>query len=218
MAVDLSLTYSQSNDNKTLTFTDATGVYDAVTNTGGWGTPNTAVTDIDGTAGTLSLTITVVTPDGETTYDAIDLFTVFGDGGFSTVNDLVFAINASHLESSGTALGTSDTELPDGIYEVSYTYTDVSGNDPGSTDTYTEDTLVDGQVRNSVYELLRVVPVIYACNECRCEEMYEAQFSYSYLKAMEYSAFVAKKEELIDQLETLQGIVLNGSKCTWYSD
>jgi len=47
MAVSLSLASPlQSNDAAIIRLQDDTGVYDAVDNTGGWGTPNEELTDI----------------------------------------------------------------------------------------------------------------------------------------------------------------------------
>lgn len=148
-------TITQANDSTVLRVTDGTGIYDATTNPGGWGSPNPAVTVIDGTTYHLELDVVITTSDGtETTYDTIDLYTKFGP--FTTVNDLVFDINASMLISGGTAVGTDEDQLPDGWYVLTYSFTDDGSTYTNST--ITTKIFVDGVVRQKIYDELREVP------------------------------------------------------------
>lgn len=203
MALDLSLSYVQSNDNKTLIVTDTTG-----TDTGGWGDgTNIDVTDIDGVTHTLELQVKIKTSDGtETTYDYIDLYDEFGP--FSTTADLVFNITAPLLTSLGSALGTSATQLPDGIYTIGYYVDRGLAGDTSLTETI----LVDGQVRVEVYDLLRKIPVKYNCSEnyrdCfPSEDILDALSWYSYLKGMQFSATLSKQEEILAMLSNLQELI-----------
>jgi hypothetical protein len=198
MALALSLSYSQRNDNKLLTLTDSTTNW----NVDG----NIAVTGIT----SLTLDVTIVTSDNtETVYDQIDLFDLHG--GFTLASDLVFPIDCSMLEDSGTALGAATDELPDGIYTFTYIV-----NEGGVAETsYTEDILVEGKVRVAVYELLRTLPTTYSCTECKTKEIMDAIFCYGLLNSMESAGYVAKNEELIIQLYTLERLVTNGSSYAW---
>ena len=199
MALTPTLSYEQRNDNKLLTFTDTTS---------NWGVGgNAAVTDV--TILTLGIEITI--SDGTvTTYDDIDLVDLFGDGAapeFNTQADMVFAIDASMLEVSGAALGTSDDELPDGLWEITYTINTTVGTP--------ETIFIDGQVRVAVYELLRQLPTIYNCSECKSKTVLDALYAYGCLNVLRSDAYVAKTEELISLLYVTERIVTNGSSYTW---
>jgi hypothetical protein len=198
MALALSLSYSERNDNRLLTLTDTTTNW----NVDG----NIAVTGII----SLTLDVTIVTSDNtETVYDQIDLYDIHG--GFTLSTDLVFPIDCSMLEDSGTALGAATDELPDGVYTFTYIV-----NEGGVAETsYTEDILVEGKVRVAVYELLRTLPTTYSCTECKTKEIMDAIFCYGLLNSMESAGYVAKNEELITQLYTLERLVTNGSSYTW---
>jgi hypothetical protein len=200
MALTVSLSYSERNDNKLLTITDTT------TNWGVGG--NLEIYDIQ----TLTLDVTVTTSDGtETVYDQIDLVTKNNLGGSSTQANLVFTISCADLEDSGTALGTSSDLLPDGIYEFAYIIDDGEVTETS----YTEKILVEGVIRTYVYDLLRTLPTTYNCAECKTKEIMDIIFCKGLLDAMRAASYVAKTEELINQLYTLERLVLYGSTYTW---
>ena len=210
MALVLSFSIEERNDNKLITVTDTAGTYHVVDNPTGWGAPNPDVTGIDGVTHTLELNITVTTSDGTaTTYDAIDLFTEFGP--FAVTSDLVFELDMTMLKVIGVSAGTTDDEFPDGIYEIEYVYDDGLGSERSVN----YDILVDGVVRVAVYDLLREIPTIYNCNECKSKTVLDAIYCYGCLNVMRSDAYAAKKEELINLLYTLERLVINGSNYTW---
>lgn len=201
MALSLSFSTTERIDNKVITITDTSGIYHAVTNPTGWGAPNTAVTDIDGVAVTLTLIIQITTSDGTITlYDPINLFTGFGP--FVTVNDLVFAIDCSKLFDSGTPLGTSNDELPDGVYDIVYSCNAV-------TETNTE--LIDGITENSVYKLLRMMNTAYEYEGCIEDTTIVAIFVKTYLDSIEALDVSARRQSVLDQLYTLERLLINTS-------
>ena len=211
MALSLSFTVAESNDNKLITVTDSAGIYDALTNTGGWGAPNPEVTDVDpiGTH-TLELIVTITTSDStSTTYDAINLETEFGP--FADITDLVFAIDCSMLVVGATALGTADDEFPDGIYNFEYVYDDGEVTEISSD----ADVLIEGKVRNAIYELYRTLPTIYNCQDCKSKEVLDIIFTKAYYDAMVISAYVARETELLNMLAVIERLVTNGSSYTW---
>jgi hypothetical protein len=200
--LDLSLTYTQSNDNTTIQFTDTTGV-----DTDGWdGVTNIAVTDLNGTTHTIELDIDITLPNGATTsYDAIDLYDEFG--AFATTADLVFAITPALIKDSGTAIGEATDELPDGIYDITY----IVDRGLGTETTVEYSLLIDGQVRTLIFNDLRELPIQYECKDdfrdCyKNPDILSALFNYSYLKGMEASAITAKREEILNMLTVLQSI------------
>lgn len=223
MALDLDLSYSQSNDATTLTVTDTAGEYDAANNTDGWGSPNADYADIVASTDTasyvpdkyhLTLTITVTDKNGTSTaYDAINLYDHNG-AAFTAATDLTWDITAADLVASGTAMGTSSDRLDDGTYAIVYK---LANNDDGTTvDTVTESILVDGDVRYDVYNKLRQIPVNYDNEEKdMTRDIMEALLAYSYLQGIEASAAVAMTEEISSQLYTLDKLLSDGSNYTW---
>ena len=210
MALSLSFAVAESNNNKLISITDSTGVYDALTNTGGWGAPNPLVTEIDGVTHTLGLNITIKTSDStETTYDTIDLYDEFGP--FADITELVFDLDCSMLLIGTTALGTADDEFPDGIYTFEYIYDEGLGTEISTS----VDVLIEGKVRNAIYELYRTIPTIYNCKDCKSKEILDIIFARAYYKSMIISAYVAREDNLLNMLTVIERIVTNGSSYNW---
>jgi len=213
MALDLSFSVEERNDNLVLIITDTTGQYADPSNTGGWqegAAINPDPADIDGVTHTLELSVTITLSDGtSTTYDDIDLYDEFGP--FSDLNDLVFELDCSMFSSSGTALGTDEDEFPDGVYEFTYMY------DQGLTaeDLETSTALIEGQVRNQVYEDLRAIPNTYDCEDCKTKYILDSILAKAWLDAIYSSAYVAQTEEILSNLSTLETLVTDGSRYTW---
>lgn len=197
MAVTLTLTYVERNDNKLLTLTDTSA---------DWGTP--AV----GSITTLTLDVSITVSDKtETVYDQIDLVALNSLSGASTQADLIFRLDASKFEVDGVAMGTASDVLPDGIYEFTYTLDEGLATES----VLNEFVLIEGNVRNGVYEALRAIPTLYECNECKSKEIMDAIFSYGYLNSIRAGGYVAKTEELLDQLYVLERLLDYGSSFSW---
>jgi len=198
MAVpNLALSYVERNDNKLITLTDITA---------DWGAP--AVGDIT----TLTLDISITTSDNTTVdYEQIDLVVLNSLGPASTQANLVFAIDASKLLVGVTPYGTTDTILPDGIWEFTY----ILDEGLATEATLNEFVLMEGNVRNAVYDALRTIPTLYMCNECKSKEIMDAIFAYGYLNSMRAGGYVAKTEELLSQLYVLERLLNYGSSYTW---
>lgn len=201
MALTPKLSYSERNDNKLLTVTDITGIYDASLNPGGWGTPNSNPVDV----AVFDLDISITTSDGTiTTYETIDLHALHEH---ATIGVLTWEIDASMLLVGTVPLGTNDTELPDGIWNMTYTIDGVSGT--------SENVLIEGAIRVAVYKLLRTIPTVYNCNECKSKAILDALYCYACLNIIQSNAYAAKTEELISLLYFLERLVINGSNYTW---
>jgi len=195
MAVTLSLAYVERNDNKLITLTD---------DSTDWGTPTVAGIT------TLTLDLTITTSDGVATeYDQIDLVAEFGPLALEA--DLVFPLDATYIQEDGVAIGTASDVLPDGIYEFTYTLDDTLPTDSELN----EHVLIEGIVRNGVYDALRTIPVLYNCEECKSKEIMDAIFAYGYLNSMRAGGYVAKSEELLSQLYVLERLLNYGSSYTW---
>jgi hypothetical protein len=159
-------------------------------------------------AATLDVIVTGV-DEIATSKTQVDLLSEFGP--FVTQDDLVYTITALLLGD------TADTELVDGLYQLTYA---ISYSGDGvtytKTDTLVVTILVYGQVKAATYEKLRGISTLYMCTDgCPSPEISEADLCGAYLSGLENSAFVAKTEELIAMLITLNNILTNGSKITW---
>ena len=195
----LALSYVERNDNLLITLTDTTSDV-------AWGAP--AV----GAITTLTLDVNITTSNNETiAYDQIDLVATVPLGGASVQADLVFLIGAEDLLDGGTALGTATTVLPDGLYEFTYTLDEGLATES----ILNEFVFIEGNVRNSVYEAVRAIPTLYLCNECKSKAIMDAIFAYGCLNSIRASGYVAKTEELIDQLYVLERLLLYGSSYSW---
>jgi hypothetical protein len=140
---------------------------------------------------------------------------LFGDSvapEFNAQANMVFPITAALLKVSGVAIGTSDTELPDGLWAITYIINTGSDTTGG---TKQETIFIDGNVRVAVYELLRTLPTIYNCGECKSKTVLDALYAYGCLNILRSDAYVAKTEELISLLHVTERIVTNGSNYTW---
>jgi hypothetical protein len=196
MAVDLSLSYNERNDNELITLTDTTT----------WGGANIDVDEIT----SLILTLSITTSDNtELEFDTIDLLDTFGP--FATQTDMVFLLTTDMLFLSGAEYSADDDHFPDGIYTFQYVV-DVS---LPSADSFTDSVLIDGVVRNKVYDLLRQMPKLYYCKDCKTKETMDIIFCYGLLNALEAGAYVAKHEEIINQLCVLERTVAGGSRYSW---
>jgi hypothetical protein len=197
MAVVLDLDYTERNDNKLLTLTDIST---------GWDSP--AGIDIT----TLGLYVSVTTSGNVTTnYDYIDLVHKNLINGSTTQSQLIYTIDCSTLTAMGTPLGDNDTVLPDGIYEFKY----ILNSGLPTSSSLDEFILLEGNVRNGVYLALRNIPTLYMCGDTTSKQILDAIFAYGYLNSIRAGGYVAKTEELINQLYVLERLLEYGSSYSW---
>lgn len=211
MALSLNLSTEERNDSKVITITDIST---------GWGTDTDpsytvikAFNDVSAIY-SLILTVTINSVSGTTVYDPIDLYTI-NNTPFATQADMVFPINASILKVSSQSIGDSNTLLPDGIWDISYTLKKKVSSVWTDYLTKTVSVLVYGQVQKQVYDKLRLVPEYYDSKKTTQRNIQESLLYYTFLQSIEKNAYIAKKEQLLEMLETLQRLLLNGSNYPW---
>lgn len=208
MSVSLKLSFSESNDAKTVRFTDQTGEYTSGTLTG-WGTPNELVSNIvavtDSTVGKyhLWLYISVKGSDGvNTVYDNIDLYTVF-NSQFTKTSGMIFSITSTDLGLD------EDLELPDGVWSVEYLLT------AADTDTIISgiiyQTIVDGSVAKKVANALltAVYGIERGINEENWGDMKRAIIKSTYLQGLRAYPSISKFVRKLNILRTLENYTIN---------
>lgn len=207
LTLDMS-TVVQSNDCRTLTFSDATGVYDVSDNPGGWGAPNAELSTIDGNTATLTLQITVTTSNGtETVYDAIDFYDYNGSTAPTIVDDLVFILTPDLLVSDGVAMGTDEDEFVDGWYEYTYSYT--VGE---STTSYDGIKIVDGNIRTSIYDCVYNIPDINTLDKGDKYDPHWYEVTYpiylwSIYQGMIINPYSGRKNKVLNTMYTLEQLL-----------
>jgi len=223
MAITLELAYLEANDAATLQLSDVTGETALTDWTVGG---NISYDDIDGVVGAgtynLTLDIDITTSDGTTTsYDTIDMYDIFLSAlgpAYTYPDDFVFELNSTHLLETGVAIGTATDELPDGIYEFTYTILDQATGLPDDTiaPVLVESVLIDGQVRIKVYDALREIGVKYDCVgmeipvDCTIwADMMDAIFKYTLFYNMISNVSEATESDVLTMLTTLENLTVN---------
>jgi hypothetical protein len=207
MAIVLNLgTVVQSNDNTIIRIIDDTGIYAETTT--GWGTPNTALSTINGSTNSLTITITITTSDGtETVYDPIDVYDYLGAVP-TTVSELMVYVTPAILLDDGVALGAATDELPDGWYVIDYDLKIISTGVEISNTTVT--CLVDGKVRNKIYDMLRTLPtdvytsIPYRIYTHNWNELIYPLYVLSIFEAMVAYITTARKVEILNTLNVVE--------------
>jgi hypothetical protein len=209
MALSLNISLVQRNDCKVITLTDTST---------DWGvSPAPAVTSIQELSDhTYALTLDIVLnrpSEDAVTFDTLDLGTY---GPFTTQADMVFDFDSTSLKVNSIPYSTTIIALPDGVYDLVYKVIHYSGGVWTTISTLSVSYLLDGVIRNKVYTKQRQIPVIYDNKDyANKREVMDALFAFGYLDSIEKSAYIARKDELLTMLETLNRIYLNGSYFTW---
>lgn len=214
MAVALALTQLQSNDAKTIVFTDDTGGYDASTNTGGWGSPNQVTSDVIVTTLTtpakyhLTLNVTYTNSSNVSiTYDTIDLYDEF-TSEFAKDYGMIFTVTMAHLQKSGVAAGTSSDVFPDGIYDVKYSIIEADTSTVVYEKNY--ELLVDGVIRIKVYDnQIANTSTVYKQKQFNADErdwqdLLDSMFITSYFMSLQTQEDDASRSQKLEMLYFLE--------------
>jgi hypothetical protein len=198
-------TILEQSDNKALVISDASD----------WtGAPGIDPTDLDGINYKLMLRVKINTADQSIQYNDINLTTLESNPGpWVDSAAMVFTITPNMLVSTEQLNDIVDSSLvSDGVYYIEYSVIRVSDLHEYST---TKKILINGVVRNKVYSNLKAVPKIYDAYDYRGKEIDDALLQYALLKSQEAGAWVALEKELLNTLDTLQKILVNGANYTW---
>lgn len=221
MALELSLSFLEQNDNTALQITDDSGTYHAVDNPTGWGAPNEAVTDIvestNETVGKYHLLLGVTYTGSNAVpivYTDLNLYDLNG-GAFADVTELTWSVDPADLVSGGIAQGSSEDTLLDGKYDFVYSLVDADDHSSVAA-TLSISILLDGKVRVKVYNKLREIPTIYNTTD-QVVPIYNDSFREiltTLLKKALFDAMLAgvthsNTDDVLDILDTLERLTLN---------
>ena len=208
MALALSLSVLERNDSKLITFTDTST---------GWGTDgDPAVTVLAAkTSNTYCITMDIIvnTPTEVITFDQIDLYTL--SGPFTTQSDLVFEIDYSTLLASGSTVYASTDTLPDGVWDITYKVQYYTGGVWTDIDVLSTSLFICGDIQTRIYNRLRQLPFLYENNNLSLRSVQDPQVFAAFLNSAKKSAYTAQKEWLLNILQTIEKMMLNGSNYPW---
>jgi hypothetical protein len=207
MALALNLSVVERNDSRLITFTDTST---------GWGTGGdptvTVIAARTGLTYSLTMDITINTSTEVIVCDQIDLYGKGVATPFTVQSDLVFELDDTTILVSGTGVGDV---LPDGVWDITYKVQYYTGGVWTDIDVKTFSILVYGDIKTQVYNRLRQIPNLYSKGILMSRDVQEPLLYYTFLQSIEKSAYVARKSELLDMLETLERLLLNGSNYPW---
>jgi len=192
MALTLSLASCQSNGCKLLTLTDNTGLYQAITNPGGWNSPN-----VDLNTEVSIATLSIIDPAGAT-----HLVDIINDLGF----DFTTAIwDTLEYEVDNTYLGlASDIALSDGIYNVTYTIRTIAADY-----TVERNFAVMCNTACDIANLIKLIPEQYNCNKCNTDYINQVFLCYMLYQSALSAAYCGSESEYNNIMTSLTTLINN---------
>lgn len=190
MALEVKITGTASENALSLLLEDITGVYNASTNTTGWGSPNATI------AQATVATVTITMPGSS-----------LNAGGSSYIINVYPTLpNTSETTYTveNTSLGLASTDkLPDGIYLLAYSVT-------ANAVVYTNSCyiLIYKQVECCLQDLLAEIDPDCGCSDGEAPIIYNAWVDFEGMKA---AACCGKRTKAIDILQYLQRICANSA-------
>jgi len=193
MALYLNFNIKQSDNARELAFTETTGAYHAANNPGGWGAPNPLTSDQE------LATLSITPPGGTAT-----VLNLFASSYPTTSNIQEFIIKSQDL-----GLGT-DVQLPDGLWEMTYTVTDTT---PVVDLVYTNDQtiFVSGQARCCAYGLLADADI--SCCDCDGSDLARALEAFTYYRSALACAACGNSSKFTEALAIVNNYCDDKCKC-----
>ncbi len=186
MALIVHESVCQSCNCEELNFSELTGIYNATSNPGGYGSPNVTIDDVTGAI------LTVILGDG-TSYN-IDIFTDSEEQFPTSDTTDVFTIPNEDI---GYITGD---KIPDQLITFIYTIT----FDDGTTSSSTITKLFSCQTKCCVLSMLKKID--FCCDDCSSTAMNNFIQAWVLYNAMLASAGCADSEEINKQLSILNKI------------
>ena len=193
MATVLKIDASVAENCKKLRFYETTGIYNAVSNTTGWGAPNEATTVA------LTATLNVLTPAGNAyTFNGASVTPLYPN--WPTTNDNAYY----ELDSSLIGYGTNQ-ELPDGIYRFTYTVTTTAN-------TYTQviEKLFYCNAQCCVSNMF--ADIDYEC-DCSTDKINKAKKAWLMLESLGYASKSGQKTYFANLLEDINKLCTGNCNC-----
>lgn len=185
MALVLEIDAEATINRRSLKFFETTGAY-SVTNTTGWGAPNTAI------AAATQAELTITTPDENSyTFDSTSTTPLYPN--WPTTDD------DAYYEVAGTLIGYGTNEaIPDGVYRLTYIVTTNAGP-------YEQiiEKLLWHNAKCCVQNMF--ADIDFNC-DCSTDKIEKAKKAYLLMKSLEFASECGQKdyfENLLEDLEKL---------------
>lgn len=187
MAITLKYCITQSDDAKSFSTLEKTGVYDASTNTGGWGAPNPTIAS----ATAATVTLSQLTDAATSTYTTAVTVSVYPTLPNTTETAVV-------LTAQNFGYG-NDSKFPDAVYKITYAVTSSSGS-------ITPVTQYRGFYANLDCSIKQLVDRFSICS-CNCsgleEQLKEIYFYRRLLDAADCCANISAIMKYIEKLTNM---------------
>lgn len=193
MGLKLKFSICQSEDCKSLEFSELTGSYSLDSNPTGWGSPNTLILDI--TTATLSIT----TPTG-TTPTIINIFNIQTPNGFPTIDNPSIAYDLTSIDINNTNTSVS---LDDGLYIFKYEVYDATNDQYYST---IKEVLLTCNVECCIKKLAIKIADGTCCEGCINEDIDKFLTGFALLQTLKNLAGCGNTVSIAKTLKTLQNL------------
>ena len=183
---------TQSNDAKLLTFTDASATW-------------VSEEPLPTTSGTyLTFDIIIKLPDETITCD-----TIIFHGPYTQTSQLVFEIGCDDLLVDGVALGTADSLLPDGIYQITY---NLYNSTAVLLNTYTTTLIIVGQIEIDMANDFADVPHVWRRAELSLQSdevlsLIQPLQKEAYYQAMLAEPYQTRETAILNIIDTLTALI-----------
>lgn len=199
MGLKLDFIIKESQDSKSLTFQENTGIY-GNTNLGGYGNPNPELGDIT------KATLTISGPDIVNQPLSIDIYNIISPNGFPTLDapSQPYILDTTVLSNT-----TSPLEMLDGLYTFIYEVYDSVGDNYYHT---TKNILFLNSVTCCVQKMFMKTAKSGCCDGCENEDMKKAILGFTLLETLLALECCGSIANINGTLRTLQNLCKQ-SKC-----
>jgi hypothetical protein len=195
MALDLKLEICQSTDCKTLTITDATGVY-SPSNPGGYGNPNVEASEITSAILTVTISSTTTTDIETFSFDVIDSFP-------DPTGEVEYDVT-SYLLGFGY-----DVSIPDNLYSFTLEVTGTDSEDEQFAYAVTVDKLLYCIFKCFVFQELAnlIIKEVDCCkDDGAMDEFFKHWVYYESLKHSSECGDIVQYNHVLDIVKKVQGV------------
>ena len=191
MSLKLNFDICQSTSCKWFSFKETTGIYDAGSNPGGWGTPNPELIDAS------NANLAIILP-GSTTPVSVDISAYFPS------DDNTFSINITNTD---LGLDSADA-LPGGIYQITYNVTIDT-----SIYSKTKYVIISCEYDCKIEQLIHKLVIKECCLECEDEDLDKIIYLKTLLCVAKSAADCGNLTRAQEAIDTIDDLMTGLKKC-----